>query len=57
LQLDKAKDFEDLGEYDRALQQYEKVIEKFPDNFLPLCNKALFLESIERFEKALEVIK
>jgi tetratricopeptide (TPR) repeat protein len=55
--LDIAKDFEDIGEYNRSLKQYEKVIEKFPDTFLLIYKKALFLERIKRYEEALTAIE
>jgi tetratricopeptide (TPR) repeat protein len=54
--IDKAKDFEYLGQDDRALKHYEKAIEKEPYNFLPRYSKALFLERIEKFNEALEAI-
>ncbi|MGH9981264.1 MAG: toll/interleukin-1 receptor domain-containing protein [Nitrososphaeraceae archaeon] len=57
LYLDKAKDFEDIGQYDRALRQYEKSIEKEPYNFQAIYSKALFLERIEKLEEALETIE
>jgi tetratricopeptide (TPR) repeat protein len=55
--IDKAKDFEYLGQYDRALKQYEKAIEKEPFNFLAVYSKALFLERIEKFNEALVTIE
>ena len=55
--IDKAKDFEDIGEYDRVLKQYEKVLEKEPDNFKAIYNKVIILERIKRFSKALVTIE
>jgi tetratricopeptide (TPR) repeat protein len=55
--LDKAKDFEDIAQYDRALKDYDKAIEKEPYNFVPIYNKALLLERIEKFNEALEAIE
>jgi tetratricopeptide (TPR) repeat protein len=46
--LDKAKDFEELRQYEKALEQYEKALEKEPGNFVARCNRDIVLEAIKK---------
>ncbi len=55
--LDKARDFEDIKSYDKALEQYVRAIENEPSNFLAIYSKSLLLYRIGRFNESLEAIE
>ena len=55
--LEKAKVFERLRQYQRALSNYDQAIKLDPDNFEALFPKVLLLYKMEKFDEALHTIE
>ncbi|HSF49806.1 MAG TPA: tetratricopeptide repeat protein, partial [Nitrososphaeraceae archaeon] len=55
--LDKAKEWENVDENEKALKQYENAIKEEPENFLVRCELSFFLERIGKTNEALEAIE
>ncbi|XP_073813137.1 RNA polymerase II-associated protein spaghetti [Musca autumnalis] len=51
---DRGNNFVKLGQYDMAIEEYNKAIELFPDDAIYYCNRALCYLKLERYDECID---